>query len=65
MAKYTHSEIAEYMVLSGYAKNFIAIALGMLDDRNCDLNGWTAKYANDMQALKRKAIHELDEIGGD
>lgn len=65
MTKYTHSEIAEYMVLSGYAKNFIAIALGMLDDTDCDLNGWTAKYANDMDALKRKAVHELNEIRGD
>lgn len=63
MTEYTHSKIAEQMVLSGYAKNFIAIALGMLDDRDCDLNGKIARYAGNMDALKRKAIHELDEIG--
>lgn len=62
MTEYTDSEIAEYMILSGFAKNFITIALGMLDNPFCDLNGRVSRYANDMDALKRKAIHELDEI---
>lgn len=50
------------MVLSGFAKNFIAIALGMLEDPFCDLDGRVSRYANDMDALKRKAVHELDEM---
>ena len=58
----THTRIAEHMIEADYAKNFITIALGMLNDRNCDLNGRTAKYANDMAALMKKAIHEMEEL---
>ena len=57
----TYTRIAEHMVEAGYAENFIAIALGMLNDGNCDLDGRVSKYANDMAALMRKAIHEMEE----
>ena len=58
---YTDTAIARHISQSEYCVNFIAIALGMLKDRNCDLNGHIAAYANDMSALKRKAIHEMEE----
>ena len=57
----THTKIAEHMIEAGYAKDFIAIALGMLDDPRCDLDGRVSDYANDLAALMKKAIHEMEE----
>ena len=59
--KYTDTQIANKIVEIGKAKDFICICLGMLGDISCDLDGHIATYANDMDALKRKAIHLLDE----
>lgn len=61
MTGYTHTEIANKIIDMGMARNFIAIAIGMLENRYCDLDGWVGKYAKDMDAIKRKAMHELDE----
>ena len=59
--KYSDTAIARHISESKYSVNFIAIALGMMNDRECDLNGRIAVYVNDMSALKRKAIHEMEE----
>ena len=58
---YTDMAIARHIAGSKYCINFIAIALGMLKDRECDLNGHIVAYADDMSALKRKAMHEMEE----
>ena len=55
------SKVAQKIIDMGLAKNFIAITVGMLDDYRCDLDGHVAYYANDLQAIKRKAVHELEE----
>lgn len=61
MTEYTDTQIAQRIIDDGLGKNFITIALGMLKDPCCDLDGRVSKYANDMAALKRRAVHELEE----
>lgn len=61
MSEYTHTAIANRIIEMGLGKNFISIALGMLNDPYCDLDGRVSKYANDMAAIARKAEHELEE----
>ena len=61
MTEYTHTQIAQKIVDMGKGVDFIAIAIGMLSNIHCDLDGWVGYYARDMQALKRKAIHTLEE----
>lgn len=61
MTEYTHTQIAQKIVDMKKGVEFIAIAIGMLSDISCDLDGRVSYYARDMQALKRKAIHSLKE----
>ena len=61
MTEYTHTQIAQKIVDMGEGVDFIAIAIGMLSDIRCDLDGWVGRYARDMDALRRKAIHSLEE----
>ena len=61
MSEHSHTAIANKIVEMGKAKDFIAIAIGMLKDPFCDLNGRVGRYANDMDAIVRRAEHELDE----
>lgn len=58
---YTHTKIAQKIIDMGYGVKFIAIAIGMLSDRDCDLNGQVGYYVKDMDAITRKAIHTLIE----
>ena len=58
---YTYTKIAEHMIDAGYAKDFITIALQMLDNPYCDLNGRVGGYANDMLALKERALNEMGD----
>ncbi len=62
MTEYTRTQIAQKIVDMGKGVDFIAIAIGMLSDIRCDLDGKVGYYANDMQALERKAIHLLEEV---
>lgn len=59
--KYTDTQIANKIIEIGKAKDFICICLGMLHDYRCDLDGSVSMYANDMDAIARKAIHLLNE----
>lgn len=59
--RFTHTQIAQKVIDMGYGVNFIAVAIGMLTDIYCDLDGWVGKYANDMEAIARKAVHTLAE----
>ncbi len=57
----TDSRIAQKIIDIGLAKNFIALAVGMLNNPCCDLDGEVGRYAYHMQAIKRKAVHEIEE----
>ena len=61
VTEFTHMQIAQRIVDMGKGADFIAIALGMLNDVRCDLDGKVRVYANDMNAIARKAIYELLE----
>ena len=61
MTKYYHGTIADKISEMGEAREFIIIAIGMLNDSRCDLDGPNAMYANDMDDIVRRAEHELDE----
>lgn len=61
MSEYSHMTIADRIIEMGKAKDFIAIAIGMLNDPCCDLDGRVSRYARDMDAIVRRAEHELDE----
>ena len=61
VTEFTHMQIAQRIVDMGKGADFIAIALGMLNDVRCDLDGKVGYYANNMNAIARKAIYELLE----
>jgi len=61
MTEYYHGTVADKIIEMGKAKDFITIAIGMLNNPRCDLDGAVGKYANDMDAIVRRAEHELDE----
>jgi hypothetical protein len=45
----------------GYGVGFITIAIGMISNKYCDLDGHVGDYASNMKAIARKAIHTLQE----
>ena len=61
VTEFTHMQIAQRIIDMGKGADFIAIALGMLNDVRCDLDGKVGVYANNMNAIARKAIYELLE----
>lgn len=59
--EFTHTQIAQKIVDMGYGVDFITIAIGMLSNQRCDLDGKVGEYASDMEAIARKAIYTLQE----
>lgn len=59
--EFTHTQIAQKIIDMGSGVGFITIAIGMISDMRCDLDGRVSKYASDMEAIARKAIYTLRE----
>ena len=59
--EFTHTPIAQKIIDMGYGVGFITIAIGMISNKHCDLDGWVGEYASNMKANARKAIYTLQE----
>ncbi len=59
--EFTHTQIAQKIIDMGYGVGFITIAIGMISNNRCDLDGKVGEYASDMEAIARKAIYTLQE----
>lgn len=59
--EFTHTQIAQKIIDMGCGVGFITIAIGMISNKYCDLDGHVGDYASNMKAIARKAIYTLQE----